>query len=263
MDRQRPNSKIVRKADVSIETYVDGAGPAIVILPSYGRDGGADFDYFADRLTAAGFKTLRPQPRGIAGSTGTLTGVSLREQAADVAHVIQELAAEGAFLLGHAFGHVIASIVAIDFPQLTKGVIFAAAGASYARKYIGETPFIAGDTGAPLESRLAALSAGFFAPSHDPRPWLDGWYPETLKMQRDAVHTGDVKKFSSAGEGPLLEIIAESDPFKPYDLWFELREACGSRVTTRVITNASHALFPEQPEAVADVVIDWVRKLLA
>jgi hypothetical protein len=35
-------SEIVATRTASIETYIDGHGPAIVILPSYGRDGGRD-----------------------------------------------------------------------------------------------------------------------------------------------------------------------------------------------------------------------------
>jgi len=56
---------------VSIETYADGGnGPDVVILPSYGRDGGADFDPLTAALAGAGCRVLRPQPRGIAKSAG-------------------------------------------------------------------------------------------------------------------------------------------------------------------------------------------------
>jgi hypothetical protein len=40
------------------------------ILPSYGRDGGADFDPLTAALADVGCRALRPQPRGIAKSTG-------------------------------------------------------------------------------------------------------------------------------------------------------------------------------------------------
>ncbi len=46
---------MVRRADVEIETYIDGDGPALVVLPSYGRDGGKDYD----DITARG-----PRPGG-------------------------------------------------------------------------------------------------------------------------------------------------------------------------------------------------------
>lgn len=63
-------SEIVTAGGVSIETYIDGRGPAVVILPSYGRDSGRDFDPLTATLAHAGFRVLRPQPRGVAGTMG-------------------------------------------------------------------------------------------------------------------------------------------------------------------------------------------------
>jgi pimeloyl-ACP methyl ester carboxylesterase len=40
-----------------------------------------------------------------------------------------------------------------------------------------------------------------------------------------------------------------------------MRDSYGDRVQTVVIPNASHALFPQQPEAVANAVITWVKTL--
>jgi hypothetical protein len=37
---KRP-SRVVAAGAASVESYVDGQGPAVVIIPSYGRDGGA------------------------------------------------------------------------------------------------------------------------------------------------------------------------------------------------------------------------------
>jgi len=41
----------------------------------------------------------------------------------------------------------------------------------------------------------------------------------------------------------------------------EMREECGERASVIVIPNASHALLPEQPEAVADAITAWIGKL--
>lgn len=65
----------------------------------------------------------------------------------------------------------------------------------------------------------------------------------------------------SAGTAPLLELIPATDPFKPRDKWGELAASYGERVTTIVIPDASHALFPEQPEKVADAIIAWIATL--
>ena len=63
-----PMRELVPRADVTIATYGDGSGPTLVILPSYGRDSRDDFDHITGRTVGAGWRVLRPQPRGIAGS---------------------------------------------------------------------------------------------------------------------------------------------------------------------------------------------------
>ena len=78
--------------DSSIVTLVNGVGPAMVVLPSYGRDGGADYDDFATRAALDGWRVMRPQPRGVLGSVGPMEGVSFRDLADDVAGVIGALA---------------------------------------------------------------------------------------------------------------------------------------------------------------------------
>jgi pimeloyl-ACP methyl ester carboxylesterase len=40
-----------------------------------------------------------------------------------------------------------------------------------------------------------------------------------------------------------------------------MREEFGERVSVVVIPNASHALLPEQPDAVAGAILSWIAKL--
>ena len=256
-------SEIVAAPGLTIETYVEGAGPPVVMLPSYGRDGGGDFDAVAASIAAAGFRVLRPQPRGTAGSTGLMSGVSLHQLADDVALVIDRLGGGRAAIVGHAFGNYVARMVATDHPTEVKGVVLAAAAAAVYPAEIAATPARAGDLQAPEADRLAALRLGFFARGHDPRAWLEGWHPQTLAMQLSSQEKAGVKQSEwwSAGSAPLLELIPDSDPFKPHDRWGELAAAFGPRVQTIVIRGASHALFPEQPTAVAEGIIPWLRAL--
>ena len=62
-------AELVRYGDVQIEVIVEGEGPAVVLLPSLARDSD-DYDQVAEGLAAAGFRVLRPKPRGIGRSTG-------------------------------------------------------------------------------------------------------------------------------------------------------------------------------------------------
>jgi pimeloyl-ACP methyl ester carboxylesterase len=81
-------SETIAAGASSIDTYVDGQGPAVVIISSYGRDGGKDFDSLSDALVDAGYRVLRPRPRGVTGSVGPMTGVGFDDKAREVAAVI-------------------------------------------------------------------------------------------------------------------------------------------------------------------------------
>ena len=252
----------VKVGRAEIVTCIDGSGPTLVVLPSYGRDGFDDFDRFTDRIVAQGWRVLRPQPRGIAGSAGPMRGIDLKDLAGDIAGVIVELADPPAVVLGHAFGNMVARVLSVEHADLVRGVILAAASATTVAPEVAETPFIAGDPTRPEEERLAALRLAFFAPGHDPHPWLEGWYPDTLAMQRGAVAKIDLTPYWSGGNTPLLEIDARHDPFKPDAFRSELRDKVGDRVTTVMIEDAAHALFPEQPDLVAEAVRHWLTRLV-
>lgn len=249
---------VVTTAQASIDTRVDGRGPAVVVIPSYGRDAGSDFDALTASLVATGYRVLRPQPRGVDGSCGPMSDVTFADMADDVAGVIDELADGPAVILGHAFGNFVARATAVHHPDKVVAVILAAASGRTVPPQVNSAPMRAGDPTLPDATRLAALRMAFFAPGHDASVWLSGWYPETLAMQVDCVKRTDVARYWGAGDAPVFEIIAALDPFHRRDEWGDMRARYGDRVTTAVIGDASHALFPEQPAAVAAAVIEYL-----
>lgn len=253
---------LVAYDDVQIETVVQGEGPAIVILPSLGRDGYEDYDEVAQMLAAMGWRVLRPQPRGIGASTGPMRDVLLPALARDIAEVVRNQGAGRAVLVGHAYGNYVARMTAVAHPETVRGVVVAAAAARNYAPEIQAAPGIAGNLDLPDEKRLEALRLAFFAPGNDATPWLRGWYPRTQAMQA-ASSRGAVKQevWWHAGTAPLLELIPDCDPFKPPKDWRQLQDAFGDRITVKVIHGAAHALFPEQPRAVAEAIADWARGL--
>jgi len=255
-------SVIVAYDDVRIEVVDEGDGAAIVILPSLGRDGYEDYDACARALVARGWRVLRPQPRGIGASQGPMDGVLLPSLARDVAEVVHQQAGGRAVLVGHAYGNWVARMTAVAHPEIVRGVVVAAAAARNPPAHIRAAPSIAGDLAKPVAERIAALELAFFAPGHDAAPWLKGWHAKTQAMQA-ASSRGAVKAdvWWHAGTAPLLELIPEFDPFKPPNDWRRLQDEFGDRITVRVITGASHALFPEQPEAVARAIDAWALAL--
>jgi pimeloyl-ACP methyl ester carboxylesterase len=251
-------SEIATAGAVSIETYIDGHGPAVVIVPSYGRDGGRDFDPLTATLARSGYQVLRPQPRGIGASSGPMTGVGFDDMARDVGAVIDAFADGPAVVLGHAFGNFVARATAVHYPDKVDCVILAAASGKTVAPEVNSAPMRAGDLALPDHERLSALQLAFFAAGHDASRWLTGWYPDTLAMQVDCVRHADVDRYWGAGRAPVFEIIAALDPFHQRAEWSDLRDRYGSRVVSAVVADASHALFPEQPAAVADVITRYL-----
>ena len=80
-------------------------------------------------IAKEGFRVLRPEPRGIANSTGPMSGVTLHDLAADVAAIIEGEGKGPVVVVGHAYGHFVARTLATDRPDLVRGVVLAAASA--------------------------------------------------------------------------------------------------------------------------------------
>jgi pimeloyl-ACP methyl ester carboxylesterase len=254
------SSELVRYNDVQIDVVIDGTGPAVVLLPSLARDSD-DYDEVAEGLAAAGFRVLRPKPRGIGRSTGPMTKITLHDFARDIAEVVKKLGGGKAVVVGHAFGNWVARMTAADHPDLVRGVVIAAAAAKQYAPELSTAVTKAGNLSLPDEERLAALRFAFFAPGHDATVWLKGWHPEIRDSQRAAVAAVKQDEWWSGGTAPLLDLQAANDPFKPESKRNEMKDEFGSRVTVMVIPNASHALIPEQPKAVVEALNRWIKSL--
>jgi pimeloyl-ACP methyl ester carboxylesterase len=255
------NREFVRYGDVAIDVIVDGNGTqTVVLLPSLARDS-EDYDAVAGGLAKAGYRVLRPQPRGIGKSTGPMTGISLHDFARDVSETVKALGGGRAVIVGHAYGNWVARMTAVDYPQLVRGVVIAAAAAKQYDPKLTAAINVAGDPTKPEADRIIALQFAFFSPGNDPRGWLEGWHPNVRDNQRAAVAAVKQGDWWSGGVAPLLDLQAADDPFKPPEKRTEMKEEFGDRVTIALVPHASHALIPEQPEAVVVALINWMNAL--
>ncbi|HVC59498.1 MAG TPA: alpha/beta hydrolase [Acetobacteraceae bacterium] len=254
--------EIVAQGEVRIEVIAEGSGALLVLLPSSSRDS-EDFDDVAAEFARAGLRVLRPQPRGTGLSAGPLGGLTLHDYARDVAAVIEHQRAGPAVVLGHAFGQWVARTLAADRPDLVRGVVLAAAAAQSTRPELREALAKCVDASLPEAERRAALRFAFFAPGHEPPPeWLSGWYPAASSSQRAASAATPREEWWTAGSAPVLDLQGAQDPWRPRETADDFRRGLGpDRVTVVVIEDCSHAMFPEQPEAMVRAVLDWVRGL--
>lgn len=253
---------VIQRGDVQIEILSHGTGPLIVLLPSLGR-GAEDFDPIAERLATAGFRVLRPQPRGIGRSQGPMTGIDLHDYANDVAAAIEHAAGGPAFVVGHAFGNRVARLLATVRPDLVRAVSLVAAnvGRDPSPPKVRAAIRTSADPSLPDDERLAALRFAFFAPGNDASSWLRGWHPDVLAAERIAGDKTPREEDYAAGRAAVLYLQPDHDPLAHVENAQEYRRALGGRVTVVVIPQASHAAIAEQPEFIAGELIKYARGL--
>lgn len=250
---------LVDAGENRIEVTVDGDGAPVVLVPSLGR-GPEDFADLAARLVANGYRVVLPSPRGIGDSRGPLENLTLHDCAADVAAVIEAVGGP-ATVVGHAFGNRVARMLATDQPELVRGVVLLACG--------GKAPMPPDVLRAlrrcfqmdlPDSERLEAIGQAFFAAGNDPAPWLDGWYPEVARSQAAASQATDVDAWWAAGAAPILVVHGREDAAAPRENVDQLRAVAGDRMTLVELDRAGHALLPERPDAIADAILDFLRR---
>lgn len=261
-------NKQIAVGTATLSVDLSGTGEAVVLLPSWAR-GTQDFADLMAALVAAGFRAIAVNARGIAGSTGPLTGITLHDLAADVAGVIEALDAAPAHIVSHAFGNRIARCLASDHPKLVKTVSLLAAGGLVAPQLSEDHPgrfeAVAAlertftDTLSDAEWLTAIKTSGFFASTSDLLVWRQGWWPAVAAAHKAAILATPREEWWAAGTAPILVIQGLEDKLAVPATGRALREAFGDRVQLIQLANAGHALLPEQPEAIAKAVVTFLR----
>ncbi|WP_149537298.1 alpha/beta fold hydrolase [Siccirubricoccus phaeus] len=247
--------RILARGEARIEVLEEGEGPPVLLLPSLGR-GAEDFAAVAPLVAAAGFRVIRPEPRGIGASQGPMEGLTLYDLAADAAAALPG----PAVVAGHAFGNWVARALAASQPGLVRGVVLLAASIG-----VKAAPDIRAaidgsfDPALPEAERLRHLQRGYFAPGHDARVWLSGWHPPVAHMQRAATAATDEAWKRVADRVQTLYVAAAQDTIAPVPTEAELRRLIGARAELMVVPDAGHALLPEQPEATAAALVAFAR----
>ena len=242
-------------------TYFDqGSGHAVLMIPSLGR-GASDFDDLAGKVQAAGYRVLRIEPRGIDGSSGPMTGLSMHDLVGDCVHILEAAGVKHAVVLGHDDGNRFARATAAYDPGLVTGVILIGAGGKIKASPAATMALL--QTFNPKlapEAHLAAVKTAFFASGNDASVWKDGWYPQTAAMEREAVEATPQADWWTAGTTvPVLVVQGEQDVIAVPANAEALKADIGDRAEVIPIDGAGHALLPEQPAAVGRIVVGWLQ----
>jgi len=81
----------VQNGDAKLRVFVEGVDPRSCCCQ--GKRGPRDFDELAKQLVSAGYRVVRPEPRGFGESVGPVEGLTLRDNARDVASAIEKVGA--------------------------------------------------------------------------------------------------------------------------------------------------------------------------
>lgn len=256
--RAEPQGVVVPAGESRIAVRTVGAGAPVLMIPSLGR-GVSDFDDLAQRLADEGRMAILAEPRNVGASVGPAPK-SLVDLADDAAAVIDRLCDGPVDVVGHAFGQRVARQLAARHPaKVDRLVTLAAGGRTAMPADVRRSLTLAASQGvAPDGERLTALQHVFFARGNDASAWLGGWSPEAARQQTAATQATDVSAWWSAGSADMLVVQASEDPIAPPQNGEMLRAEGGDRVRVVGLPRASHAMLPEQPEAIAAVVVAFL-----
>jgi pimeloyl-ACP methyl ester carboxylesterase len=247
------------KGEVRLDVTIRGQGPVVILVASLGR-GAADFDDLAQRLAEAGYQTAAIDPRGVGASAGPMDGLTMADYADDVAAVAARLSPRPVIVIGHAFGNRVARATAARHPQtVSRLVLLAAGGQSPPTPDVAKALSDVFDESLSPAAHIAAVNKAFFAPGNDPEVWRGGWSTTAMRAERSALQATGPESWTGAGSAPILIVQADDDLVAPPANADILARAYPDRVTVARLAHAGHAMLPEQPLAIASIVIAYLK----
>jgi pimeloyl-ACP methyl ester carboxylesterase len=256
---------IAKNGDARLRAFVDGSGPAIVLLPGQGR-GPRDLETLAAALVTSGYRVVRPEPRGFGESVGPLDSVDLRDIAADVAAAIDATKAAPAIVGGWAYGNRVARMLATQQPDLVRGVVLIAAGGKFApAPGVFESLRAYQDKSLPIEKRAEIGRRILYGPNTtisttDMR--IDEVSADTVKAQSLVPSTSTpVDSWWGGGRAPMLVVQGLHDAIAPVENGRSLKQEYPDRVTLVEFPDLGHSMARERPDLVSNAIIAWATKL--
>ena len=186
--------------------------------------------------------------------------------AGDVAAVIDTLAEGRAHVVGHALGNTFARATATYHPDAVRSLALLACGGHDLASAGAPPPEVmvhfarCHQMDLPEADRLESLGVAFFAPGNDASSWLDGWWPQSQGLS-GALQRGDWQEWWLGGSAPMLILQPMDDVMAPPSTGRRVAGAAGARARYVELADCGHAILPEQPEAVAVAVVDFLRSL--
>ena len=261
----KPETLEVRNGRASLFARLYGRGRealGVVMVPSLGR-GATDFDRLGTALASRGYTAASFDQRGVRDSAGPLDGLDLADLASDAMAVARAVHEGRVVAVGHGFGNGIARRMAALYQAEVAGVVAINAGGKIhdpdPRVYAEFDKVF--ERGVNEEERLAAISFSFFDYSPVPPEWIEGWWPEHYRSFVATQDSTPMEAWWTAGDAPILVIQGLRDRVAPPENGYDIQALAGPRATVLDLPNASHAILPEEPEAVERAVLGFLKGL--
>ena len=140
--------------DVEIFYSDHGSGPAVLMLHGWACDG-SDWIWLATDL-AADHRVIVVDHRGHRRSTPTAGPYGPKVLADDAVKLLRHLSIDRAVVVGHSMGGLVASVLAVEYPDMVTALVLVDPGYGYTDDTVA--PMIAALRQQPVEAALGIFA---------------------------------------------------------------------------------------------------------
>jgi pimeloyl-ACP methyl ester carboxylesterase len=265
--RNEDSHRLVRVDDIDIAFRMRGEGEPLVMICGYATTMEMWDQNFIERL-ASSYRVITFNNRGMGHTTSGTAPWSIDRFAADTAGLIQALGFDRAHALGWSLGGDVALGLAVEFPETVERLVVYAGDCGGpqkvpAPKYLGVLKEAYRGRYVPFEGVLAILFPPKWMKSHR-------GYWRRIPIPRELVRLTSIVKQNKAYEEwagvyerlpgidcPVLMVTGEEDVSTPPENADILHERIPGSTLVR-FPGAGHGLMYQYPDALADVVIEFL-----
>ncbi|MFD0140233.1 alpha/beta fold hydrolase [Streptomyces sp. NPDC127159] len=251
----------------------EGTGQPVLMVMGSGSRGRVWELHQVPALTAAGYRVITFDNRGIPPTDECAEGFTVDDMVADTAALVEHLGIGPCLFVGTSMGAQIVQELALRRPELVRrAVLMATRGRSDTlRRALAEAEIALHDSGLRLPPRYTAvvralqnLSPRTLADSGPIDDWLDLFEMSAPTSRGDRVHMQfsamDDRLAAYAGIGRPCQVISFADDLiTPAHLGREVADVIPG-ATYDLVPGCGHYGYLEDPDAVNKIIIEFFRQ---